>query len=98
MIELSTTATFDRLFKKLSSVIQRKAVTKTDLFKSNPFHPSLHTEKLHPKHHEVWCCYIMRCGNQGQRIFRDDQDHQRGSVLKNTGSGVHRRQFYRTPH
>ncbi len=54
MIELSTTATFDRLFKELSSVIQRKAITKTDLFKSNPFHPSLHTEKLHPKHHEVW--------------------------------------------
>ena len=54
MIELSTTATFDRLFKELSSVIQRKAVTKTDLFKSNPFHLLLHTEKLHPKHHEVW--------------------------------------------
>lgn len=54
MIEISTTATFDRLFKKLSFTIQRKAVTKTDLFKSNPFHPSLHTEKLHPKHHDVW--------------------------------------------
>lgn len=54
MIDISTTATFDRLFKKLSPPIQRKAVTKTDLFKSNPFHPSLHTEKLRPKHHEVW--------------------------------------------
>lgn len=54
MIEISTTATFDRLFKKLPLTIQRKAATKTDRFKSNPFHPSLHTEKLHPKHHEVW--------------------------------------------
>ena len=54
MIDISTTATFDRLFKKLPSAIRRKAVTKTDLFKNNPFHPSLHTEKLHPKHHEVW--------------------------------------------
>jgi proteic killer suppression protein len=53
MIEISTTATFDRLFSKLPKPIQRKAAAKTDLFKENPFHPSLHTEKLHPKHHEV---------------------------------------------
>ena len=54
MIEISTTATFNRLFKKLPRPIQKKAAGKTDLFKSNPFHPSLRTEKLHPKHHEVW--------------------------------------------
>ena len=54
MIEISTTATFDRLFKKLPRTIQRKATTRTELFKSNTFHPSLHTEKLHPKQHEVW--------------------------------------------
>jgi len=54
MIAISTTATFDRLFKKLPSTIQRKAVAKTDLFQSNSFHPSLHTEKLHPKRHDVW--------------------------------------------
>jgi len=49
MIEISTTATFDRLFKKPPSTVQRKAITKTDLFKSNPFHPSLHTEKSAPR-------------------------------------------------
>jgi mRNA-degrading endonuclease RelE of RelBE toxin-antitoxin system len=54
MIEISTTATFDRLFKKLPRTIQQKAAIKTDRFKSNPFHPSLQTEKLRPKHHEVW--------------------------------------------
>jgi len=54
MIEISTTATFDRLFEKLPHGIQRKAALKTELFKSNVFHPSLHTEKLHPKHHQVW--------------------------------------------
>lgn len=54
MLEISTTVTFDRLFKKLPRVIQKKAIAKVDLFKSNPFHPSLRTEKLHPKHHEVW--------------------------------------------
>lgn len=54
MIEISATATFDRLFKKLPQATQRKAATKTELFKDNPLHPSLHTEKLHPKHHDVW--------------------------------------------
>lgn len=54
MLELTTTATFDKLFSKLPKSVQRKASTKTDLFRENPFHPSLRTEKLHPKHHEVW--------------------------------------------
>lgn len=54
MIEISTTATFDRLFKKLPKAIQKKAATKTEFFKNNPFHLSLRTEKLRPKHHEVW--------------------------------------------
>ncbi len=50
MIEILTTATFDRLFKKLPKPIQRKTAVRTELFKTNPFHPSLRTEKLHPKH------------------------------------------------
>ncbi len=57
MIEISTTATFDRLFKKLPKTVQHKAATKTELFKNNPFHPSLRTEKLHPN--------IMRYGASG---------------------------------
>ena len=60
MIEISTTATFDKLFKKLPQPIQRKAATKTDLFKVDPFHPSLRTEKLHPKQHEVWSFRVDR--------------------------------------
>jgi proteic killer suppression protein len=60
MLELSTTATFDRLFSKLPKAIQRKAATKTDLFRENPFHPSLRTEKLHPKHQEVWSFRVDR--------------------------------------
>lgn len=54
MVEISTTATFDRLFQKLPHQIQRKAAMKTDRFKSNQFHSSLRTAKLHPKHHQVW--------------------------------------------
>jgi mRNA-degrading endonuclease RelE of RelBE toxin-antitoxin system len=53
-MEISTTATFDKLFKNLSKSIQKKAVIKAELFKNNTFHPSLRVEKLHPKKHQVW--------------------------------------------
>ena len=49
MIEISTTATFDRLFDKLHTPIRRKAASKTDLFKRNPF-----------PHHEVWSFRVDR--------------------------------------
>lgn len=54
MIQIQTTKTFDRLFKKLPKNIQRKAVLKTELFKKNPFLASLRTEKLTPKKYDVW--------------------------------------------
>jgi hypothetical protein len=47
-MEISTTATFDKLFIDLPKQIQKKAVKKTDLFKNNPFHPSLRIEKCIP--------------------------------------------------
>jgi mRNA-degrading endonuclease RelE of RelBE toxin-antitoxin system len=53
-MEISTTETFDKLFKNLPVSIQKKAAKKTDIFKNNPFYPSLRTEKLHPKGHNVW--------------------------------------------
>ncbi|HPD60524.1 MAG TPA: type II toxin-antitoxin system RelE/ParE family toxin [Thermodesulfobacteriota bacterium] len=53
-MDVITTRTFDLLFKKLSPQIQLKAIKKTDLFKANPFHPSLKIEKLHPRHYNVW--------------------------------------------
>jgi len=60
MLELSTTATFDRLFDKLPTSVQRNAAPKTDLSREHPFHPSLGTERLHPKHHEVWSFRVDR--------------------------------------
>ena len=53
-MNIATTATFDKLFKTLPKSIQKKAVKKSDLFKDNPFHTSLRTEKLRPKDHQVW--------------------------------------------
>ena len=72
MIEISTTATFDRLFTNLPRHVQRKAAKRTELFKSNPFHPALRTEKLHPKQYEVWS-------------FRVDQSYR--IVFKFVGPG-----------
>ncbi len=53
-MKIITTRTFDSLFGQLSTKIQRKASWKTSLFKENPFHPLLKTEKLHPKQFNVW--------------------------------------------
>ena len=54
MIEIRTTETFDKLFLKLPHKIRIKAARKTELFKQNPFHPSIKTEKLSPKGHNIW--------------------------------------------
>ena len=54
MIEIQTTETFDKLFLKLPKRIRLKAAAKTELFKANPFYPSLNTEKLNPKPYNVW--------------------------------------------
>lgn len=60
MIEIQTTHTFDKLFLKLPRKIQTKAAEKTELFKQNAFHPSLRTEKLSPKRHNVWSFRVDR--------------------------------------
>ena len=58
MIEVFVTPTFTRLYKKLSIVVQRKAETKTELFRKNPFYTSLRTKKLEPHHEQVWSFWI----------------------------------------
>ena len=54
MIEISVTKEFLRRYKDLPSVVKKKAEKQERLFRSNPFHSSLHTEKLAPKAQEVW--------------------------------------------
>ena len=58
MLEIFVTQTFTRLYKKLPAHIQRKAETKTELFRKNPFHTSLRTKKLEPHHEQVWSFWI----------------------------------------
>jgi len=59
-MRFQTTETFDKLFVRLSKIIQMKAAKKTDLFKKNPFHPSLRVEKLRPKKFNVWSFRVDR--------------------------------------
>ena len=54
MFELLYTDEFKRRYDKLPSSIQRKIEKQEKLFRTNPFHPSLHTEKLIPKKEELW--------------------------------------------
>ena len=58
MLEISVTETFAKLFRKLSQSVRRKADVKTQLFRQNPFYPSLRTKKLEPHHEEVWSFWV----------------------------------------
>lgn len=60
MLELLTTDEFEKKFKELPTAIRKKAEKKEEIFRQNPYHPSLHTEKLAPKHKEVWSARIDR--------------------------------------
>ena len=54
MITIFYTEEFERRYQELPIRIQRKAERREKLFRINPFHSPLQTEKLHPKHKEVW--------------------------------------------
>lgn len=60
MVEIFVTAEFENHYQNLSSVLKRKAEKQERIFCENPFHPSLHTEKLEPKEREVWSFRIDR--------------------------------------
>jgi len=48
------TEEFESQYSHLPEIIKRKAEKQQNIFKTNPFHPSLHTEKLAPKSKQVW--------------------------------------------
>ncbi len=54
MIIVFYTEEFKCLYRELPLHIQKKAERREIVFRVNPFHPSLDTEKLHPKAKEVW--------------------------------------------
>lgn len=60
MLEIAITDEFKRRYQELPAAIQKKAEKQEKLFRQNPFHPSLHTEKLEPKGRQVWTFRIDR--------------------------------------
>lgn len=67
MIEILVSDEFLRCYSELPLSIQKKAEQKEKLFRQNPFHPSLHTEKLEPKGKQVWS---FRIDKSYRIIFR----------------------------
>ncbi len=53
-MEIVITEEFEKRFANLPPALQKRALKQEKLFRKNPFHPSLHTEKLEPKAREVW--------------------------------------------
>ena len=70
MITLFYTGEFERRYQALPAHIQKKAERREMLFRANPFHPTLQTEKLHPKDRQVWSFRI----DENYRILFRFQD------------------------
>jgi len=67
MIVIHYTPEFERRYRGLPAAIQKKAERREKLFRENPFHPSLRTEKLKPKEKEYWS---FRIDNEYRILFR----------------------------
>ena len=67
MNEIILTEEFEKCYKKLPLAVKIKAEKQEKIFCKNPFHPSLHTEKLEPKSKEVWS---FRVDKKYRIIFR----------------------------
>lgn len=72
MISIFHTEEFTRRYQQLPPAIQKKAERRETLFRNNPFHPPLHTEKLHPKEREVWS---FRIDDNYRILFRFKDAH-----------------------
>lgn len=67
MIEIIVTNEFKKCYQELPAAIQKKAERKEKTFRKDPFHSSLHTEKLEPKGKQVWS---FRIDKEYRILFR----------------------------
>lgn len=67
MFTLIATNAFEEAYHRLPELIRKKLDKQEAIFLSNPFHPSLHTEKLAPKRREYWS---FRVDRQYRVLFR----------------------------
>ena len=51
---------FVKQFKRLPKSLQLRAVKQESIFKENPIHPSLNTEKLLPRTKQLWSIRVDR--------------------------------------
>ncbi|MBI3631770.1 MAG: type II toxin-antitoxin system YoeB family toxin [Candidatus Staskawiczbacteria bacterium] len=54
MTEIFYTPEFQSRYQELPLIIRQKAERREKIFRQNPFHSSLGTEKLKPKEKEYW--------------------------------------------
>ena len=59
-IEIVLAKEFEDNYAFLPLSIKKRAEKQEEIFKGNPFYPSLHTEKLIPKSKELWSFRINR--------------------------------------
>jgi mRNA-degrading endonuclease RelE of RelBE toxin-antitoxin system len=67
------TEEFEKEYVRLPVFIQRKAEKQQNIFKINPLHPSLHTEKLHPKSKSVWSFRVDKNYRVVFRVLEKDK-------------------------
>lgn len=53
-MKIIETARFRASFEKLQKTAKKKAKKQLQLFLKNMFYPLLHTEKLEPRHKNIW--------------------------------------------
>lgn len=58
---------FEKRYLQLPVSVKKKALKQEKLFRTNPFHPSLHTEKLIPRGKQLWS---FRIDKSYRVIFR----------------------------
>ena len=59
-MKLLLTQEFEKRYRTVSPAIQKKAERREQVFRANPFHPPLHTEKLEPRGKQYWSFRIDR--------------------------------------
>ena len=66
-MEIQTVPRFDRHYRKLPKRLKESAKEKEKIFRENPYHPNLHTHRLHGKDKGLWAFWV----NQKYRIKFD---------------------------
>lgn len=73
MMEVFVTKEFIKRYQDLPSSIKKKAERRENIFRRNPYHPSLHTEKLEPKGRQVWSFRIDKSYRIIFRFIRENR-------------------------